>query len=789
MHVWLRIILWAALTAAGAAVVSAKLDVRSDLRLFLPQAGNAQERILLEELKEGPGTRLMLVALSGAPPAKLAQVSERLADELRRAEAQRPGKGRLFTQVENGTLHAEPRLQELVFKYRYLLTPRPGGCACDAPNDARSSLHEELQNRLMELASPAGMVAEDLLLRDPSGEMQAILDEWIPPKQPQLIDGVWFSADGQRALLLLQTAAAGFDADGQHAALSALIAALHGADPSGKVQFQATGPGAFTALLEETVRGDVNLLGVVEGIGSFLFLLFVLRSFKHVVLGSLTLATAGVTALLSMMLLYPSVHGITLAFGFTLLGVAMDYPVHLILHLDGRHSPRATLQHVWPTLRLSIATTCIAYFALVFGGFTGLAQLGTFTVCGLIATALLIRWWVPGLLSPEAHRPVPQWVGKIDRVPHLPWLPAVTIPVALAVLVFSPHPLWNNELSGLTPVPQELLALDAKLREDIAAPDLRYLLAIRATEVEGALQRDEDLRGALDALVGQGVIGGYEQPSRLLPSVRTQREQQRRLPSERQLRANLRMALQGLPFKPDAFEGFIADVTASRQLRPLQLADLAGTSLAERLSATLLQSGKQVVALVSFSDVRDPARLEAWARAPGGAKLGDARHEHVVLIDLKSTSEQLVDRFRDRALAALGVALVLIGALMLASLPWQAVLAVLLPVVATLLSVVAIFNAAGIALTLFHIVSLLLVGGLCFDYGLFFNRSEASDEESLRTRLAVMVCWVSTTGAFALLLISQLPVLRAIGSTVAGGVTVGFFLALLGRRPEPPPHH
>jgi len=121
---------------------------------------------------------------------------------------------------------------------------------------------------------------------------------------------------------------------------------------------------------------------------------------------------------------------------------------------------------------------------------------------------------------------------------------------------------------------------------------------------------------------------------------------------------------------------------------------------------------------------------------------------------------------------------------MLASLSWRAMLAVLLPVVATLLTMVALFNALGTPLNLFHIVSLLLVGGLCFDYGLFFNRSEHTDEESLRTRFAVMVCWLSTTGSFALLLVSHLPVLRAIGSTVAGGVTVGFFLALLARHSE-----
>jgi predicted exporter len=47
-----------------------------------------------------------------------------------------------------------------------------------------------------------------------------------------------------------------------------------------------------------------------------------------------------------------------------------------------------------------------------------------------------------------------------------------------------------------------------------------------------------------------------------------------------------------------------------------------------------------------------------------------------------------------------------------------------------------------------------------------------------------MVCWVSTLGAFALLMLSSMPVLQALGSTVALGVTLGFVLSLLARHAE-----
>ena len=403
---WLIVVVWAAAVGLASLYIARSLHIDSDLRLFLPEPETPEELILLEELEDGPATRVLLVALSGLPPEQLAAASDRVAERLRHDA--------LFARVENGTLQSDVELQELVLRYRYLLSPRAGGCACDA-----ESLRRELEARLLELGSPAGAIAQDLLLRDPSGELEAILDSWLPAAEPRLTDGVWFSADGREALLLLQTVAAGFDADRQRVAIEAVQRAVQMTDPAGTLHLSMTGPGAFTVLLEQSVMKDVTLLGALAGFGSVVFLLLVLRSLRHVCLGVLTLATTGLVAMLGINLAYPSVHGITLAFGFTLLGVAMDYPVHLMLHLEKNTAPAETLREVWPTLRLSIVTTSIAYVALTVTGFTGLAQLGVFTVCGLISTGLLLRFALPRLVSNELARPPPRWLGQVESTAPL----------------------------------------------------------------------------------------------------------------------------------------------------------------------------------------------------------------------------------------------------------------------------------------------------------------------------------------------------------------------------------
>jgi predicted exporter len=95
-----------------------------------------------------------------------------------------------------------------------------------------------------------------------------------------------------------------------------------------------------------------------------------------------------------------------------------------------------------------------------------------------------------------------------------------------------------------------------------------------------------------------------------------------------------------------------------------------------------------------------------------------------------------------------------------------------------------ILHACGVALTLFHIISLVLAAGLGLDYGLFFERASRDPAARRRTLHALLVCAAAACVVFSVLASSQLPVLRAIGTTVVLGVVCNFILSLLLIRPE-----
>lgn len=748
---WRRSMLWLAAAAVAVIFLGARLELSFDLSAFFPKRTTLAHDILIEQIRNGPGSRLLVIGISGAPHDELAEASERLKEILSLDAA--------FITVLNGEFPEETMaVPEPIRSYALLMRD------IDYSHDA---LEKALQSRLQDLAIGSGSPLLRLIARDPFLVTLDLLENLAPV---EMLGEMWFAADGS-AVLMAETHAASIDIKAQSEAVHAVRRALAEIYASTPLALELTGVGAFSVELEQTIRTETVKRSAFASLALLLVLLVAFRRLRLLLLAALPIVMGFLAGLTLVSLLFDTVHGITLAFGFTLLGIAVDYPLHLFSHAQ-HDSGQAAIRRIWPTMFLGLLSTMIAYLALAFSGSHGLAQLGIFTAAGIAVAMLVTKTWLPLLLDRDLQ---PSIGGA--QTPHAPSLRYMVAVVVLTVALLAADrsletDLWDDKLSSLSPVPAERLAADSVLRSATATPDMRYQLVLHRDSLESLLRDSESLDVLLADAVDDGLLKKWQSVTQILPSLRTQERRQRAIPSAAVLNDRLRAALTDTPFRTDAFELFIANASTAKSAPLLMPADIAATPLRSWLDSHLIMVGDQWVALTSV--VRPAAtqlsrRVEQWPIA-------------VEFIDLQAASVDLVRDYRHGALNTMLVAaLMIVGLLSVARRQFRRILWIVLTVSSALAATVAIVIAQHGSLTVIHLVALLLVLGLGLDYALFLSRSESLLEQRA-TDKGVLACAASTSLAFGILAGSTIPVLKFLGLTVATGSAASFLIAWSGSR-------
>ncbi len=755
------------LLAALGGALFALVPVRTGLAEFLPLGHTRASEFLVNELRSGAASSLLLAGIEGAPPEELARLSRATGAALRAS-----GK---FSFVGDGTTTLGESEQALLFRHRYLLSPDTRPEVFDT-----AALRAKLEALLDGLRSAASPLLAQFGFADPTGAFFGLARTFLSESRVEARNGAWFAAGAEpptRALLLARTRGAGLDAEAQAEAVSAFRAAFEAADPGGGARLLLSGPGVFAAEAATAIRADVRMMTVLSCALLAAFLLWRTRSLLPLLAAAVPLGAGMLAGVAAVALAFGSVHAIALGFGSTMLGVAVDYPILLTaLRRPGEDLPAAAAR-TWPTLRLAAAAAVAGLAAMVGSGFPGLVQLGLFAGAGLVAAALATRWVLPRLLppAPTEARPLPTALARPLLALAGRRLGALGIVAAAGLLLAAlGGPRWQRDLAALSPVPAAAQALDAELRRQLGAPDVRFLVAIGPGDEAAVLRTAERLRDAVAPLVARGALAGLDEPSRYLPSPDTQRARRTALPDAAALEARLRDAAAGLPFRPGAFAPFLAAVGESRALPPLDAAALAeaAPTVAARLSPLMSRrAGDGWQGLAVATGVSDPAAL--------AAAVASLRDPSVLFLDTKAETEGLLDAYaRSTALWALGggaLVLLLLAAGLGGSRP---ALMAAAPIAGAVVVVLAALAALGQALNLFHLASLLLLAGVAIDYSLFLGRSSGADPEEARRSLgAVFNCAVCTLLTFGLLAFCATPVLHGIGLTVSMGVLAAFLLS------------
>ena len=793
MKIW-PWLLWLIVVAASALGIS-RTPVVTDVTSFLPGAADADQRLMADQLRDGLSTRIMLLGLRLEPPAGanvLTAVQTAALSQASRALRERLATDKAVAWVSNGDIEAHDVERRLLFAARYILA---AGAAADSQKQrfGAAELGEAYERLERELVSARGSRIRPIAAADPTLESLSLMQKAAGLAARLAGDGVWFTEDGRAALLLFETAASGQNIDALRGTMAA--AASHANEvlaqwPAGLARpaVEFAGAGYFIVKSRDAIGRDAERLSLLATGLVAMLLLWALRSPRFLALAVIPVATGALAGYAAVGWVNGSIHGITLAFGVTLIGEAVDYAIYTFVQRndDGTHAAR-----FWRQIVLATMTSLIGFAAMLFSGFQGLQQLGLFSIVGLLVAAVSTRWLLPALL-PKApaggygYRGGRwrrfEWLGGLgDRLSRLRVPLALAALAMLALLVHRNPTMWQDNLDTLSASTAAETARDAQFRNDIGMPDLRTMVVVRGADLEDALVRATQTARLLDVQVAAGRLAGYDSPAVLLPPRAEQKRRQAALPEEAELRARIAEVLAGGKFQPRAFEPFVAAVAAAKTGPPIDRNYYGDTIIGRWLDAQIVANSDGVAVLVLLHGVSD---LAAVRSALAGSAGSGAR-----ILDLKGDVETLVAGYRERTLrtallGALGIVLVLAVQLRKRR-PVVSMFATLLTTVVVTAWTLLMIEGS---LTIFNVVALLLVVGVASNYTMFFSTLSPEPDERRRASVSVMLAAASTFSAFAVLALSTSPVLAKIGTTVAIGALVGLVASMVyaPRRMVPP---
>jgi predicted exporter len=628
----------------------------------------------------------------------------------------------------------------------------------------------ELADRL---ASPAGMIVRQTAPRDPLGGMWEPLEALKQTRGNAIVDddGVLLTRDRTHAIVFVETRSSPFDSDAQRAFREVLDGWLH-TEPVG-IRLETAGTAQYAIASENQIKGDVNRIGIISTVGILAIFLLLFGSIRMILISFVPMLFGSAIAVLACQALFGEIHGITIAFGTSLLGVGLDYVEHYYAHfvLTPEVPAGVTMRQVGPSLALGAATTIIGFVGLGESGLVGLRQMAVFAAIAIVASMVATYWMVPPWM-PATYRP-PRTLGVVnravlallERMTRHHWGRASRIAIgvvvvasmAIAVRAISFSDNVNMLVDDTGPHVVEDRAVRARLGPEsdsfavvTAATDDALLTAVATTTTE------------LERARAGGLISSFVPLDRLVPS----RDQQlARLAAARAAEPRLRAAMTDQGFVVSQFQPYW-DSLAVASPKLLTLADVRHSPLAPLLAAWLPAQATPI-ALIPVANITNLAVLRAAVPS-------------ATIVVPAETILELFHGVRIRTVIASLLGLVAIFLLLLGRYRQpRKVLVALAPALIACLATVGVLVALGTPLTILHVMSLLLVVSLGVDFGIFFVDTTASLEEAARTMVSIFTASITTILSFGLLGLSHSPGLAALGVTVTLGVTFSLFACLV----------
>lgn len=635
------------------------------------------------------------------------------------------------------------------------------------------------------LLSPAGSFLKKTFLRDPL----SITPRALRRLQSLKVDSRYriekdciFSADGTQLFLYIQPANTS-KKTGPNGKLAQELARLkEEVELKHAVQFYYFGAPLVAAGNASRIKLDINIIMTAVGIFLFLFLLFFYRNPFYYFILVIPAAVGAAAGFMALYFLKGSASAIAMGVGGMVLGITIDYSLHVFTHFRSVKNIKTLLEDVSGGMLLSSFTTVCAFYCLLFTNSEALRDLGIFAGTGVFTAAIASLVVLPHLLKAPKTEQAETKVNLIERITGFayhknPFVISAGVIFTIVCLVFFNTPNFEGDPEKFSYMPPELAESEKELNKGSDVSQKAVFFIATGKTAEEALNKAERNEPVLNALKRKGVVSGISGPGELLFSKEKQQEKINRWnafwTSEKKANTQkwIEQSAAELGFKNRVFTEFFSTLNKTYTPKPVtDFESLQSGFLSEYITEN--ETGVTLVSVLKVKEENKPLVYEAIGEQDG-----------VFMFDRKKLASDLIEIIKVDLDVLVGISSIVVFIILLIS--YGRVEMAGLTYIPLILSWVWTLGFMGILGLKFNIVNIIIctfVFGLGNDYCIFIMNGLLQDyrngTHNLKSyKTSVFLSAFTTMLGVGAMGLSGHPALKSIAVMGVAGIGTVLFLS------------
>ncbi|MFP9115976.1 MMPL family transporter [Flavobacterium sp. RHBU_3] len=764
---------------------ASKISFEEDITRLIPKSERSDEATkVLRQLNFADKITVIISAKKGVDPQELTAVANAFNDSLQNSCSK-------YINGLQGKVDDEAIQETFDFVYN------------NAPLFLDEADYKQIENKLSNdsiagvvnsnyrsIISPSGLVTKNFILKDPLGI------SFIGLKKLQqlgmgddfgLQDGYVITKDKQKLLLFISPKLPGNETEKNTLFVDKLdsIKASLNAEFKNKATVEYFGATNIAVANAKQIKQDVRLTTIVA---LTLLMLILIVYYRKFLIPFIILIPTVFGVLFAVGLLYVlrgTISAISLSIGSILLGVTIDYALHILTHYKHNSDIKVLYRDIAKPVIMSSSTTALAFLCLLFVNSGALQDLGIFAATSVMISAVFSLLIIPHLYKPNLEAiggiaPTTHKTTILDRMAGFSFHNSKLLIVGSVIIIIASFftvnkVVYDKDISQLNFVPDDIKAAEKKLESATSLTSKSLYVAAYGNSAEEVLKNNTLLSQKLGAYKDGNNLLSYNSIGSIVLPVEVQQQKIDRWNKfwTPQRKANLKAALiaEGakLGFKPTTYGQFFEML--DKEYKTI--------SLKQYLSLKALPLNEFVAEKEGFFTIATVVKVSKEQRDAMAANL--EKEPKIMVIDRQQMNETFLGGLKDDFSSLINysvVAMVIILFFFFRRI--ELVIISCIPIFITGFVTTGIMGMFDIRLNIFSTIVCTLVFGHGVDFSIFMTSALQKEYTTGRNEMAtyrtsILLAVLTTVLGIGALVFAGHPALKSISSVSL----IGVFAALI----------